>query len=348
MSLKLNYKAAVLSLPFLLLSCNVAENPVEPGVDQVKLYFAVDSFEETVPTRTVVSDPSKGTIHWAEGDVVGVFPYEGYQEPFEIPLDQINQANAKFDGGYWALREGLQYNAYYPFDQVNFASADMKTRIPVNYLGQTQYGSAVNTGNYDFSYSDWQTAPASGAVTFNFHHLGAFLVMNVAYPETATYTRMDLVVKSTTGESTYEKFPIEGTYDLTYNMDRLPGTGESYVKIPLTPSTYKDRIGLDLYNTEGTDGIEGIKGESATFYMMLPQVNLPALTTFSAEIRFELKDKNGNIYQSASPLIHFQSGKKYTYSLAPVLEFNGDVTVTPEIKDWENQTGSGTMSPSFD
>lgn len=347
MKYKLISKIALLALPLNWLSCDTIESPSDLGTDKVKISFSIDSYENAAITKTTVSDLNRGIIHWTEGDIVGVFPYKGYQEPFEIPISQINQANAVFDGGHWALREGLSYNAYYPFDIANFASDNMKTKIALSYSGQSQYDTEINTGKYDFSYSEWQTSPASGQMTFKFHHIGCLTVLNVVFPATATYMKIEVVVKDPIGDNSFDSFPIEGTYDLTYNKDKTPAEGESYVKIPYNGTVYKDRIGLDLYNSEGTDGFGGILGETATFYMMLPQVDLIS-TAAGKKIRFILHDKEGNTYQSSADLVNFQQGKKYTFTIMPVADYEGNIDVTPEIGDWNDSSASSTPPPVFE
>lgn len=342
MSYKPINKAAALILPLLLLSCNVKNHPV-PGDEQVKILFAVDRFESAATTRTIVSDITTGTIHWVLGDTIGVFPYEGFQEPFAIPEEQINQVDAEFDGGYWALKEGFEYNAYYPFDLANFASADMKKQIPVSYLGQTQYGTAINTGNYDFTYSDWKQAPAEGSVTFNFHHIGAFAVFNVIYPVDATYTRLAL---STTSGGGNNLIPVEGTYDLTYSYGKEPAAGSSYVKIPYVPteSAKAARIEMSIFNAEGTAGVVGESGEQSTFYMMLPPMDLSGEGVVTS---FEIYDGT-NTYSCAINPTNFQSGKKYTFTLTPMVNPNADIDINAGIGNWYEESGSGTATPDFE
>lgn len=347
------FKVASGILLLSLLSCNSTGGQIEPDSDAVNVLFAVDSFEDTQITKTIVTDVDRGTIHWVDGDVIGIFPYEGYQQPFQIPADQINQADAIFDGGHWALKSGLEYNAYYPFEVGNFVSPDMKKQVPLDYTGQSQYGAAINTGRYDFTYSDWQTAPASGSVNFKFHHIGSLVVMNVEYPVTAEFTKLGFSIKKTHGDKatgddpTLACIPVTGTFDLTYNHNKEPEQGQTYVKIPYVGTSNADYIGIDVYNEDGTAGISGTKGETATFYMMVPPMDLTALEE-GWLIRFELIAADSTVYQCAVYPVNFQSGKKYTLTLTPVKSWEDKVVVTPEIGNWEDQSGSATPPPVFE
>lgn len=260
-------RGMALCVPFLLASCTNNEELVSVG-DEKQVLFTVDEFKSATTTRTTV-DPTKDyAITWASGDAIGIFPREGYQEPFVIPADQVGQATASFDGGYWALKEGLFYNAYYPFDKANFESADMKTQIPVTYLGQEQDGTTCGIGAYDYTYSDWMVAPESGSVNFKFHHIGAFVIFTLQYPVTGTYTELTLSADANV-------IPTTGTYDLTAN--KYDTTKESddrtadEVNFVADEDALTNSITLTLKNCKGT------ARETGTFYMMLPPMDLSGI-----------------------------------------------------------------------
>ena len=300
-------------LPFLLAGCT-ADTVVHPGTDDGKVFFAVDDFESAGATRTETyldATTRKYKVRWTRGDAVGIFPYEGWQEPFLIPDDQVDQSSATFDGGYWALKEGLTYNAYYPFSEQNFFAAKEgeALNIPVSYGEQKQDGSTYGVGAYDYTYSDWQTAPASGSVTFAFHHIGALVIFHVTYPASADYTRLAL----STGDAAL--IPTEGAYDLTYNKDKTPGEGEAYVKIPFVAdeASKASSLGMTLTDCNATEG------DKNTFYMMVPPVDLS-----SATLTFVMTDSNDKTYSCELAPTNFESGKKYEYTIAPI-EL-GDIT----------------------
>ena len=257
-------RGMALCVPFLLASCTNNEELVSVG-DEKQVLFTVDEFKSATTTRTTV-DPTKDyAITWASGDAIGIFPREGYQEPFVIPADQVGQATASFDGGYWALKEGLFYNAYYPIDKANFESADMKTQIPVTYLGQEQDGTTCGIGAYDYTYSDWMVAPESGSVNFKFHHIGAFVIFTLQYPVTGTYTELTLSADENV-------IPTTGTYDLTAN--KYDTTKESDDRTADEVNFVADEDALTNSITLRLKNCEGTAGETGTFYMMLPPMDL--------------------------------------------------------------------------
>ncbi len=306
------FMAVVVAMAFT--SCNEVVEFKEVGKtvgvesDVVQVLFSVDKFEDGNGGRTTMDPANNYLPIWAEDDVIGIFPREGYQEPFEIPVDQVGKATAQFDGGYWALKSGLEYNAYYPFDKANFESAEMKEQIPVSYLGQSQNGTTCGAGAYDYTYSDW-TIASGGTVSFSFHHLGAIVIFNVKYPATTTYTKLTLTASSSV-------IPTTGSYDLTAQA------------VSFVSSTTSDRIDLSLTNCSGTTG------EMGTFYMMLPPMDLSG-----KEVTLTLTTQAGTtcVYDIDSPMI--VKGKKYEFTGTPKSS-----TVNGTIDGWEGETpaqGSG-------
>ena len=254
-------------------SCSDLDSEIQTESGKSHVFFSVDEFTSADGTRTNIDPSQNYLVTWAEGDIIGIFPREGDQEPFVIPEEQIGQSKASFDGGYWALKDGKSYNAYYPFSRQNFASADSKTRIPVSYLGQTQTGETCGVGKYDYLYSDWQTSAGGASVKFKFHHLGAFLVLSLPLPADATYETLTLKTEN-------DVIPTKGCYDLTSDAPAFVATA--------TTST----LSLQLNNYKGT------AGKTATFYMMLPPMDLSGeslkveLSTGSYSCAYDLPSQN--------------------------------------------------------
>ncbi len=235
--------------------------------------FSVDDFIPESQTRTNCDPSNNYKITWASGDAIGIFPREGDQEPFVIPAEQVGQSKAAFDGGYWALKAGKTYNAYYPFSRENYASSDMKTKIPVTYLGQYQNGRECNVGAYDYTYSDWKESVGGAAVSFSFHHLGSFLVLKLPIPANATYTSLTLSAGNAV-------IPTTGTYDLT-------ATTPAFVS-----KTKASSLSMQL------NSFTGVAGENATFYMMVPPMDLSTetlsvtLSTGTTSCAYSIESKN--------------------------------------------------------
>lgn len=301
MTIKHFIKGMILFIPLLLLSCNEKQTITE---SKCKIICSVDEFESTDLSRTTTDPNNNFLITWASGDIIGIFPREGYQEPFEIPTNQIGNTSASFDGGYWDVKDGLQYNAYYPFDKKNFDSADMKTKIPVSYIGQKQNGTSCNIGAFDYTYSDWKTA-SGGSVSFDFHHIGAIAVFSLKYPATTTYTKLTLSVDDSL-------IPLEGTYDLTAED----------VSFVADKNSYSNSISLELNNCSG------VAGETGVFYMMLPPMDLS-----NNEVTFTLTTSAGTVCAySIEKTLNVKKGKLYRRTGIPK-ESNVEGTIDNWIEE---------------
>ena len=248
------------------------DNSSNSSENQTHVLCYIDEFEGDILSRRTYADPTNNySVTWMSGDVVGIFPFEGYQEPFAIPANQVGNTWAAFDGGYWAMKDGLTYNAYYPFNKANFESADSKESIPVTYIGQAQTGTDCCVGPFDYTYSDW-TSPNNGSISFNFHHLGSFLVLTLPLPATATYTSLTL-------NADQAVIPTRGTFDLTAATPTFVAD----------PQSLASSLTMNLINYQGT------AGDDAVFYMMLPPVDLSArdltvtLTTANASCTFDIE-----------------------------------------------------------
>lgn len=256
-----------------------------------QVLFYVDDFTDATQTRTNCDPTNNYKITWAEGDAIGIFPYEGDQEPFVIPASQIGQSKASFDGGYWALKDGKSYNAYYPFNRDNYASSETKTKIPVSYLGQYQNGKECNVGAFDYTYSDWATSDGGNSVNFAFHHVGAFLVINLPIPATTTYASLTVSCGS-------KIIPTSGTYDLTANSPVFVEDSK----------TKASSLTLTLNNCK-------LEGESnATFYMMMPPVDLS-----SYPLEVILKSSDGTSCTYTLPSTKFVKSKLYKLTGKPTV-----------------------------
>lgn len=301
MTIKPFIKGMILFIPLLLLSCNEEQTITE---SKCKIICSVDEFESTDLSRTTTDPNNNFLITWASGDIIGIFPREGYQEPFEIPTNQIGNTSASFEGGYWDVKDGLQYNAYYPFDKKNFDSADMKTKIPISYIGQKQNGTSCNIGAFDYTYSDWKTA-SGGIVSFDFHHIGAIAVFSLKYPATTTYTKLTLSADDAV-------IPLEGTYDLTAED----------VSFIADENSYSNSISLELNNCSG------VAGETGVFYMMLPPMDLT-----NNEVTFTLTTSAGTACTySIEKALNVKKGKLYKRTGIPT-ESNVEGTIDGWIEE---------------
>lgn len=304
-------------MPLCCMSCN--DNINTSHIEKTKIVFSIDEFSDVSQSRTIVHPDKDYTVTWAKGDIIGIFPEEGYQEPFAIPDNQANQGSATFDGGYWALKDGLRYNAYYPFDKVNFESSNMKKTIPVNYEGQKQTGTACCVGSHAFTYSDWATA-GEGSVYFQFHHIGSLVVITLPIPATTTYSSLTI-------ETENAIIPIKGTYDLTAKLTKNQ-----------EPSFVADASSLSKSITVELADFTGTVNTNATIYMMLPPVDLSEKT-----LTLTLKATNGGSCVYSVKGKNVLKGKKTEFTGKPT-----NSTVTGTTYEWLIEQGILDENYAFD
>ena len=269
--------------------CACSDDYNLPTGEGMKVLISIDEFQSDEKTRTTTDPNNNYAITWASGDTIGIFPREGFQEPFAIPANQVGQKSATFDGGYWGIKGGLTYNAYYPFDKNAFESANSKTEIAVTYLGQEQTGTECNIGAYDYTYSDWKEATGQ-SISFKFHHIGAITIFRLKYPATATYTKLSITTDA-------NAIPIAGTYDLTANAPAF------------VANKFASSLEMKLNNHTGT------VDEIGTFYMMLPPMDLS-----EQEVRLVLTTNEGTVCYYSIDFPTIVKSKKY--------EFDGELIAT--------------------
>ena len=297
-------------IPLFLLSCNDEE--YTSFESKSRILCTVDEFIPDTQSRTNTDPNNNFRITWASGDVIGIFPYEGYQEPFAIPANQVDSTFAAFDGGYWSMREGLRYGAYYPFDKANFESEDMKTKIPVTYVGQRQNGTSCDIGAFDYTYSEWKT-PVAGNVTFSFKHIGGIGIFSLKYPATTTYTSMTLSVEDAL-------IPLKGSYNMKSENVSFVADNESKSK----------SISLAL------DNCSGVAGEIGTFYIMLPPMDLS-----NCEVTLTLESSAGTTCSySIEKALNVTKGKLYRRTGVPK-----ESSVGGTVEGWIEEEENNDMTP---
>jgi len=221
--------------------------------------FQIDPFEPAgqsakTGTRTTVTPGQTYSVTWASGDVIGIFPQDGSHIPFKIVDSQVGQTSAQFDGGNWAIKDGIEYNAYYPFNKSLDTDSQNKTHIPVTYKGQSQTGNSCCVGTHDYTYSDWGTAN-DGTIGFSFHHIGAIVELTLGVPVTSAYT-------SVTISADQACIPLLGSYDLT----------------AATPAFVPQTGALASAITLNLESFQGTAGQESKFYIMLPPMDLTGRT----------------------------------------------------------------------
>ncbi len=274
--------AALTLLPLVAFSCREDDPDIITDVNAAgEAMFIIDEFVPEGETKTACTPGDECAVIWSEGDLVGVFPREGYQEPFTLPANLAGLPSATFDCSGWLVKKGLDYCAYYPFDIANFESAGCKTSIPVTYVGQSQTGAVGGAGRFDYTYSDWQTA-GDESMTFTMHHVGALVVIDLSIPQNGSYTKLRLEADSAV-------IPVTGHYDLTASQPAF------------VPETYASSISLDL------EDFSANAGDRRSFYLMLPPCDLSnaaLAVTLEMPGGFYLYDLGGSKKFEASRLYH--------------------------------------------
>lgn len=152
--------------------------------------FSVESAQDT---KTILTQEGSNapTFAWRAGDVIGVVPMDGVTFQSNYVINEIgeNPRHASFDGGEWALKEGMSYSSYYPYREGIFTSDD---KISFSFEGQTQNGNnnLTHIGDYDFMYAN-TTSATGGHATFDFKHLISLTRLELMLPA-GRYNRVEL------------------------------------------------------------------------------------------------------------------------------------------------------------
>lgn len=191
---RLMYAAACLAA---LVACSKEHEPVQKdeqlnGKETVLATakdFVMAGFTKTSITQGGSDAPA---FAWKKGDVIGIIPMNGktVQSNYEIAEIGSDPKQAVFDGGVWALKEGKEYAAYYPFNEQIARSGD---NLEFSFLGQTQTAnnSLEHLGAYDYMYAS-AVIPQSGSAQFDFNHKISLVRLQLAVPTSDTYTKVIL------------------------------------------------------------------------------------------------------------------------------------------------------------
>lgn len=210
-------------------------NDEQPFNYEKRISAIAEDFSTKEGTRTTYEDTgSRYAFAWTEGDVLGVFPQNGFQTAFPIS-NGYGTNTAVFDGGDWSLKANASYAAYYPFKQ----SLDfVKTAIPVDYTGQVQNGngSTAHLGKYDFMASTFEEVDDKGNVNFQLQHLGCLVRFKLTMPEADTYSSLEITSNKapfiTAGyyslsDNSHALFDIEQSNTITIGLNKVSTTEDN-------------------------------------------------------------------------------------------------------------------------
>lgn len=250
---------------------------------------------ESTRAEYTVSDRDGFVLNWTLGDTIGIYPVGGDQHAFPISEGSGSSA-AVFDGGTWAVKEGYEYSAYYPYEFMN--GRRKVTALPVSYDGQTQTanGVASHLAAYDYQASAPTQADGTGEILISLKHLGCFLRIQMLIPNPDSFTRLVL-------ESSGTKFATAGTFDLTQETPAI------------APTRTAQSVTLTLDGVSTTQ-----ENQVLTMYMCLPPCDLTGstihATLYGNMVQTYVQDFEGK---------DFEAGKAYAYSAenTEVTEFEG-------------------------
>lgn len=293
-----------------MVSCSTSQeeiiNPeVENAVNAVTIQAPEYSDLTDAATRMKVTAGNTLSYEWIATDTLGIFPMVGNQ--VEFPIGSGAGSNvATFDGGGWALKNGVQYAAYYPYSKFNYWRTG-KT-ILLDYTCQTQTGdnNTTDLGNYVFSAAG-SIAPVDGVLTFKLTALGAVYRFKLTVPEPGTYTGLVLVADK-------KLIPAQQSMDI---LKETP---------TLTAKTLDSRIAMKLNNVKTTEA-----NQVLTIYMAIPAADLS-----TANLTARLVNDEGVVYETPSRAGRVWAAKGYYGFSAAVskVDFHESITV-PSYSSYE-------------
>lgn len=242
-------------------------------------------------------DTDKLKFAWAAGDKVGVWPTDGSSSQVEFTISSgAGESSAKFNGGAWALKEEVQYAAYYPFNVSNNESNNSNIRFSYEGQAQTGNGSLAHLGTHDLMATHATTA-VEGELNFKFKHVNSVAQLRLTVPAAATFTSVSVRCDE-------EIFARVGNLDLS---------GENYAW-SIHEATNQLSMTLSEVATNQANG-------EVICYMMLPPVDMSGKTVYVI-----LHSSDNKVYQGQLVSRKLDSGKAYSFSATLV-----DVTVSTEV-----------------
>ena len=306
----------ILLVAALACSCTVEEEPINddstitivgdenPGeddsiVDDTRMSVADFAIENDAPdTKTILTFLEKGVrFTFVDGERLGIFPYTVENAP-QMPffLNSIDATTFSLKCPGFALKDGVDYGAYYPY----YPSYDITaTSVPVNYTGQTQ--SSVDGSTFNISSADYLIAnatPSGGGCFFKMSHIGSLVVIDATAPESNTYTELSL-------NSSSASFVTSGTINVGQSIT-LPSDGTPAQGIEIANTATSDKISLTL----GSDsGLDLTANQTYRFCIMVAPVDLSSST-----VTLKLKTSSGAEYSTILTSKNFRQGYAYRYN----------------------------------
>lgn len=275
--------------------CSCAKEQNELSTNRNAVSARADDFVvegDFTRTSIIQSGEDAPVFAWKAGDVIGVVPMDGrtVQSNYEIAQIESDSKVARFDGGVWALKEGREYAAYYPFDRI---VADSRDSLEFSLLGQAQRenNSLEHIGSYDLMYAPAVVA-SSGVTAFNFRHLISLIRIQITVPQADEYIGVTL-------ESTAAWFAGKAALSLADgNLTAVQSLKSCSIAL--------DNIALS-------------SGEVLSLWF----ATLPTAALRGRSLTVTLIGRNGSRTMDISGLKDFEAGKAYSYSCSAASQPDG-------------------------
>lgn len=228
---------------------------------------------------------SRGVLaNWNDNDILGVYTTSATRIKFWMNNISEDKHNATISAYGWSLTDNTQYYSYYPYSADYSTKSYSITALPIKYTCQQQQGNGnlEHLAAYDFMTA--QAKSTTGAIHFDYKHLGCILRIQCDLLPIMPYTTIRL-------STSRNAFVSEATMNVTNSV--------------LTPQTYTNTMVLNM------DGIEIAKNDSLVGYAMMAPTDLSEDTIKVDIMSYDNIVKSINVIGS-----NMQPGKLYCINIS--------------------------------
>ena len=252
-------KWVALSALFVLFACNQVEKPLEnslPSQPGVYGFITPPSCDDPATKATFSTDMK---FAFETGDRINIWSDVGTLVLYTV-TELTQGGGAKFDGGGFALTDGMTYYSAFPL--ISSVRDDFHA-ISFSYEGQMQTANDVSNHVAEYSYMCAEGPCTEGNVKFAYACLGRWIRFYLTLPKSMTVTELTITADSPV-------FALDGTVDVTTQT--------------FTKGTMSDTMTLKFDDV-------AVEGTMLRAYM--------ACSTYPAcNVVVRVKDINGHVYTS--------------------------------------------------
>lgn len=263
------------------------------------IQYSLDNNFNEFTTRGTVDNNL--VFYFSHKDSVGLFPNDGYQIPFVVPLAEGEFAeNVRVKAEGWETQSNKYYAAYYPFEYNNRNGS----AIPFSYLNQEVEfdGDLTSVAKYSYRFST-QAQSVNNSFGFSLMDL-------------ATIVRVRMVLTDEMKEKAWHTMVLESSVE---DLFTIKGS------VNLFP---EDKTQYGIINSEDVlkssyisvllgDFVKNPSNQYLDICVKVPAFSIPV----SAVMTCWLYDTEGNVYKCSRSAATSQSD--YNRGLAKTLGFSG-------------------------